>query len=59
MIKLPLRQWLLSHSKERWEVPPSTRLPKPEQMDDTESIPTPTDQRPHLRPSRVPLVLEI
>jgi hypothetical protein len=48
MVELPLHQWLLSHLKERREVPPSTGLPKSKQMDNTESIPTPANQRPHL-----------
>jgi hypothetical protein len=59
MIKLPLCQWLLSHLKERQKVLPGTRLPKPEQMDNTESIPTPTDQRSYLRPSWILFILQI
>jgi hypothetical protein len=59
MIKLPLRQRLLSHSKERREVPPSTGLPKSKQMDNTELIPTPANQRPYLRSSRVPPIFKV
>jgi hypothetical protein len=47
-IELPLCQWFLSHLKERWEVLPSAGLPKSKQMDNTELVPTPINQRPYL-----------
>jgi hypothetical protein len=59
MLQFPLCQWFLPHPKERQKILPSTRLLQSKQMDNTELISPPPNQRPHLQPGRILPVLQI
>jgi len=58
-LQITLRKWILSHPKERWQISSSSRLPKFEQMDNSQQIPLATDFRTYLQPSGEMSLLKI